>query len=350
MSTLKVSSRPKSSLKAVLRRAFRRKQRKPAIRYAASRVASRARSGRLVAKKKKKVRVNYDRAGAISMYSEYHKPKTLIAKINQKLQDSSYIYSQGRVLTSTAGNQAYDDVYNVFDPADCDIMRNLIQDQAYNAAGGILPYGFRTTNMMFKSAIGEIMFTNTTDVTTKVILYAIKARRDLTTDTTGQLAAPSVVWNYGTSYQNTNGAGTAYIVGSMPTDSHEFNRFYRIVKAYHCELAPGQTWFHRFKYCPERMLSREVFTNANGGIHDIKGFNLRWMVQAYGCPVADGPGTGTTTAPVHLHYVTKCTFRFSAVLENMSLQTYDSRFSLATTANTQLLNLVTGGLTAFTQV
>ena len=105
--------------------------------------------------------------------------------------------------------------------------------------------GNSTRRVLRESVSGEVMLHNQDNMNVRVILYDIIARKNLDSQTnlTWGSWAPNIVWSTGE--QNEGVAATnATIIGSTPFQSSQFMTYFKVLKAPHQLMAPGQTHSH----------------------------------------------------------------------------------------------------------
>ena len=76
----------------------------------------------------------------------------------------------------------------------------------------------------------------------------------------------------------------ATIIGSTPFQASQFTTYFKILKATHQLMAPGQIHIHRVKFTLNRVLNGEEEVNSNG---NIKGFTIYTLMVMLLQPVME---------------------------------------------------------------
>lgn len=311
-------------------------------RAVAPKTSARKRLRTATATKHQRARPLPNRSGSESKYNVFRKPKGLIAKVANKLQDNTYQLNTPSVIAQTAGLQATAQVGTMFSHAD--LLACIANVQADAPSSGT---GNGTTKVYFKSCYSEVMLQNTTNAVVRVQLWNTLPKRDIYQDPSAATLTPVQAWTEGLKIQTSGSVGNEIqYVGSRPTDAKLFNDYYRVGKVTYLDLAPGQVHYHRMHYKIDRFIALEMLNAAN--LYTLRGWALGTMIVAYGEPMADVAGTSTTTAPVRIHAIATANYHFSYIKSNSSYSTNAN--NLPASANTNLENLVTGASAAFATV
>ena len=110
--------------------------------------------------------------------------------------------------------------------------------------------GNATRKVLFESVSVEIMLQNQCYMNVCVIRYDIIARKNL--DSQSAIAwgawAPNQAWAVGEQDESV-AATNSSIIGSTPFQSSLFTTYFKVFKATHQLMAPGQTHVHRTSSC-----------------------------------------------------------------------------------------------------
>lgn len=308
------------------------------MRMVKKRVASRTRTATKV---HQRARPLPNRSGSESNYFVGGKPKGLINKISNKLQDCSFTRNEPSIIPGTAGSQINTLVGALFNVSDLASMMSTVYTQ--------LPSGVShsTVKMFLKSVYCEVMIQNSTNATCRVQIWNTRPKRDVYKDQAGVTLTPLEAWSQGLKMQTSGGTGTEMnIVGSRPTDSKLFNDYYKVGKVTYIDLAPGQVHYHRMRYKIDRSIANEMLNNS--GLYSLKGMQLDTMIVQYGEPMVDNTGVQTTTSNTNLHVIATKTYHFSWMQNNTSISTNTN--NLSAVSGTVLENLVTGAQATFAAV
>ena len=167
-----------------------------------------------------------------------------------------------------------------------------------------------TKKILFESVAGETLLQNQCTMNVRVILYDVIARKNLDSQTaiTWGNWSPNQAWSAGE--QDEGAAATnCSVIGSTPFQSSVFTTYFKVLKATHQLMAPGQTHVHRFKFSPNKILAGEEYNNSSA---NIKGFTIYTMMVISGVPCDNNAGTVSTSSG-RIDYVTRKSYRFKTI-------------------------------------
>ena len=130
--------------------------------------------------------------------------------------------------------------------------------------------GNSTKRVLFESVSGETLLQNQCNMNVQIILYDIIAQRSLDSQTNLNFGAwaPNQAWVSGEQDEGSTATNNS-LIGSTPFQSTLFTTYFKVLKATHQLMSPGQTHVHRFKYSPNRVLAGEEYTNSSGNIKGL---------------------------------------------------------------------------------
>lgn len=292
-------------------------------------------------KKKLNQGVHESRAGSDSFFFLSHKPSR-IGKFTGKMSKISRTVNSNAIVTSTAGRQTITDIGSCFGYTDTQNMMNQAIVQQY---GSSTPTGYKTERILYKSALCEYTYTNSTNAVARLLLFDIIPRTDIY-NTAGDANSPKNSWDDGINDEIAGGgANNSQFVGSMPFASEKFCHFFNIKKITTVNLAPGQMHVHRVKYSPNKILTNELLSQGN--VVYFKGLSLNHMMVQYGQPVLDNSG-GVTTEATKILCVSKWSYEFTFLPNNMTTTVITNTLGL--TAGANLEDIATGASAAFAAV
>ena len=252
------------------------------------------------------------------------------------------------VLTCTSGVQNQTIVNSLYCGSDVYETTGVQADLEYifNAIG-TWNGGNATRRTLLETVSGETMLQNQCNVNVRVILYDIICRRDLDSQTAISWGPtnPTVAWDTG--YQDAGATlANAKNLGSTPFQSPLFTDYFKVLKATHILMAPGQTHVHRIKFSPNKLLHGEVhkYSNANH-----KGLTCYQMMVISGCP-CDNNSTTVSTADAKIDYVSKKVYRFKNIVDDSIKLTATNNITAITAATENIMNVDTGAATTFGSV
>ena len=133
-------------------------------------------------------------------------------------------------------------------------------------------------------------------------------------------------------------ATNATIIGSTPFQSSQFTTYFKVLKATHQLLAPGQTHVHRIKFTPNRVLNGEEEVNSNG---NIKGFTIYTMMVIYSTP-CDNNASTVLTCDSKISWVTRKSYRFKSILASSNKLDVANNLAVLTRATENQMNVDAG--------
>ena len=215
------------------------------------------------------------------------------------------------VLDVTSGHQATAIVGSAFCGNGIYVNQGIQNDLASIETSVQTTIGGNVTKrVLFESVSGEIMLQNQCTMNVRVILYDIIARKNLDSQTalTWGAWAPNQAWVSGE--QDEGAAATnSSVIGSTPFQSSLFTTYFKVLKATHQLMAPGQTHVHRLKFKPNKVLAGEEYNNSSA---NIKGFTIYTMMVISGVPCDNNAGTVSTSSG-RIDYVTRKSYRFKTI-------------------------------------
>ena len=218
-----------------------------------------------------------------------------------------------------------------------------------NNAVNTMNGGNVTRKYLLESVSGEIMLQNQTNMNTRVILYDIIARRTIDSQTalnTGPWM-PSTAWSVGEYNETVGSAANNTVIGSTPFQSSQFTTYFKVLKATHQLMAPGQTHVHRFKFTPNRVLLGEEEQINNG---NIKGLTIYTMMVISGVPCDNNATTDVSTSDGKIDFVTRKSYRFKTILDDCVRLTAANNLSIIPAAQESVMNVESGAAVTFSKV
>ena len=113
-----------------------------------------------------------------------------------------------------------------------------------------------TRKFLLESVSGEVMLQNQCNMNFRVILYDIIARRNIDSQTSLNWGvwAPTYAWQLGEQDEG-SAALNATIIGSTPFQASLFTTYFKVLKATHQLMAPGQTHVRALCHVPTEQSS-----------------------------------------------------------------------------------------------
>lgn len=264
--------------------------------------------------------------------------------MQQQLRPLMMVNNTSLIAQASAGKQAYHQPLTLYYPPDVQSMCNTALTQEF---AGATPTGYKTFDIFLKSASATVALTNSENANTRVIIYDVVYRKDITNDSSGGSGFTNTLITDG--INNVGGSGTGYqVIGTTPFDAPAFTEYCKVIKTSNIVLAPGQTHYHRVNYQPNRRMNSEHIRAQSNGLIALGGLTYATLIQHYGSPVKDSAGTGVTTSATNLLTVVSTEYKYSYLPNDMSVISITN--NLSGTQNANLENVVTGGSTAFGQV
>ena len=291
-------------------------------------------------------------SGQAGSFSSFFYGKRLVPKrlytVYKAIAPQMYQTNCSGDCTAVSGKQGGTICFSAFCGKDvyttAGIQPDLLSiENAINAQIG----GNVTRKALLESVTGEVMLQNQCNMNVRVILYDIIARQDMFSETslTWGNWAPNQAWASGE--QDEGAAATnAAVLGSTPFQSSLFTTYFKVLKATHQLMAPGQTHVHRVKFSPNKVLLGERYNYANA---NIKGLTIYTMLVISGCPV-DNQSTTISTSDAKIDFVTRKSYRFKCVLDFSQKLTAVNNLTTLTVANENTMNVETGGAVTFSKV
>ena len=124
--------------------------------------------------------------------------------------------------------------------------------------------------------------------------------------------APNMPWSMGGQEEGVASTNAA-VLDSTTFQSFLFTTYFKVLKATHQLMAPGETHFHQIKFQPNKVLLGERYNYATV---NIKGLTVYTMPVIYGCPVNNNAPTGYTvsTSDAKVNFVTRKSYRYKEIL------------------------------------
>ena len=205
-----------------------------------------------------------------------------------------------------------------------------------------------TRKFLLESVSGEVMLQNQTNMNTRVVLYDIIARRSVDSQTSLNVGVwmPSQAWATGEQNEGVS-ANNNILIGSTPFQSSQFTTYFKVLKATHQLMAPGQTHIHRIKFTPNRVLSGEEQNNNNG---NIKGLTVYTMMVISGVPCDNNSTTDVSTSDGKIDFVTRKSYRFKTILDDCVKLTAANNLPIISAAQESVMNVDSGAAVTFSKV
>lgn len=230
-------------------------------------------------------------------------PKSVLLNLSPEMYVSNFGYN----AQTTTGLQGYTEV-------------------AYMEPGTLTTLsGFQIYKDLFiESLKAEVNMVNASESSNSLVIYDVIARGDLSS--AGKNSSPGAAWSYGVDSEG--GSATDYkIIGSVPTDSVMFNKFFKIVQRTRVNLPPGGMHRHEVTYRPNRKVQGFWPDAAPYGLGGLTCYTL---IVHYGQPAHDSTTTTSVTMDISsLDIVTKTNILYK-FLENSTIN-WQKNNTLATT-------------------
>lgn len=288
-----------------------------------------------------------NRSGSESTLTIKLRPKGMLSKLEGKLQNSTYTVNSQDVLQSTTGLQGTQSVgnYNIFTQYTLNKILGACANQL-SVYGG--DYRSNAINCFVKSAFMETQLLNSSNGVVRMQIWDCMARRDCYEDRTGIQMSPVYCWADGIKEQTASGTGQEVgTVGARPTDSNEFNKYWKVKRVTYLELAPGQVHYHRIHYRINRRITNDIVQNT--ALWGVKGWTLVPMFVFYGEPINDNAG-GVTVAGTKILTITNTDYHFTYLAASTSISQQNNNLSITAATGGAIENLVTGASAAFSTV
>lgn len=185
--------------------------------------------------------------------------------------------------------------------------------------------GFQIYKELFLESVkAEVNLVNASESSDTVTIYDIISRSDCSV--AGKNSSPGAAWSYG--IDSEGGSSTDYkIVGSCPTDSVMFNKFYKIVQRTRINMGPGQMHRHEVTFRPNRKVQGFWVDAVPYG---LAGLTCWTLIVHHGQPAHDSTTTTNVTIDVSSLDIVRKTCWTYKFLENSTINWQKSN-TLATT-------------------
>lgn len=315
------------------------------------RVRLKPKTGTATLNKTRKVRAKAlpTRAGTEDVIRIVAKPKRLINKLGQQINNSHLQSSSSVIANSSVGLQEYVQLQNILDYTDLNTMlANCSQRDGtlsfLNTNYLATNSGMLTTTIQVNSCKSECMITNNGNSVMRLILHDAMPKANIFTNIQNATNTPVNSVIYGIAHETNSGDLNTYKqLATKPTDSKLFNNNWKIIKTTYTELAPGQTHYHRITYAPYKRINMELIHTPNFLM--ARKYGISTFCQIYGQPVTDNNTTGATVQRTDLACVCKKSYNYSWIEPDKSFN--DIISTVQTTASTGAINLVTGILNSY---
>lgn len=179
-------------------------------------------------------------------------------------------------------------------------------------------------DLFLESFNGEINMVNASSTNSVVTLYDIICKSDCSSS--GKNSSPGVAWSYGVDQEG--GSSTDYkVIGSVPTDSYMFNKYYKVVQKTRVSMAPGQMHRHQVTFRPQKKVQGFWVDASPYGLANTTCWTL---IVHHGSPAHDSTTNTSVTIDVSsLDIVRKYTYAYK-FLED-SAANWQKTNNLATT-------------------
>lgn len=211
-------------------------------------------------------------------------PQSVLSNLQSQFYASNYAEN----ALTTVGLQDYKEI-PFFDPGTIGVLHDFA---IYK-------------NLFLESFNGEINMVNASSTNSVVTLYDIVCKGDCSS--AGKNSSPGVAWSYGVDQEG--GSSTDYkVIGSVPTDSYMFNKFYKIVQKTRVSMAPGQMHRHQVTFRPQRKVQGFWVDAAPYGLANTTCWTL---IVHHGSPAHDSTTNTSVTIDVSsLDIVRKYTYAY----------------------------------------
>jgi len=203
-----------------------------------------------------------------------------------------------------------------------------------------LPTGSTATKNQLKpyflSCKGSYTFTNFSTATVFLDLYDLHPKQSVSVGPDLSWASGDIIEQGDTS---TTTSPQTFQISSVPQESTEFMKMWKIDKITRLEMTGGQTHVHRINYGRNKAIPNEVLqqTDSFGPTSTVYGLSRALMWTTVGQPVKDtgtGASAGVTTASTELGIVVELQYRWS-MLQFPSKQNITSSTIIPATGNVQ---------------
>lgn len=245
-------------------------------------------------------------APSMSRFQLARRPAPSVRAMKKVTSPCYFVTNQATQLKVGEGFQGYAD-WSFNSISDLNIMSTKLPPNV--VPPGVEPW----KQFVLESAVGEFLITNSTLATMYVDVYDVVRKRDATS--VSSTTSPSTAWNAGVYYQSQGSYGDAQIINTLPTDSRNFNDYFKVIKRTHLGLSQGATHRHSVILKPNFLADTALLNSMNG---DIAGVTVYTLIVAYGQPVsvtAEG-STAVSTASGNLDIVKGVRYKFSWVQNN----------------------------------
>lgn len=236
--------------------------------------------------------------------------RSLYAKTNKM-----YLSFDGHLpLNSLSGSQSWTTVLNMFDKTDClDMLGRCVLQPSTGVTGYTATPA--TVRACLESCSAEVTLTNQSTSNTRVVIWDIICRRDLPALT--EYLKPESCFAAGLSDEDQGAlvGETPLYYAFNPFAIDRFTQTYVVRKMTHLLLGQGQTHIHRIHYAPNRTMTATYAESLSTGIRGLTCFT---MIQVFGTPADNEEETAVSTTYGHLNCVTKKTYRYGFIPNNMT--------------------------------
>ena len=122
--------------------------------------------------------------------------------------------------------------------------------------------------------------------------------------------------------------------------------YFKVLKATHQLMAPGQTHVHRLKFKPNKVLAGEEFNNSSA---NIKGFTTYTMMVISGVPCDNNAGT-VSTNDARIDWVTRKSYRFKTIATASNVLNVANNLTQLTAGTENTMNVESGVAVTYSKV
>lgn len=305
-----------------------------AVNVAKKKVASRPRKPRASKKKLSQGVRQVGTGGSISKYSYGRRRMRRTLYILYRALAKQYFQTNSTLqLHPDLGCQSWTTVNSTFDWNDLDTVRALV------------PNNNETTKWCAESCSSEIQLSNLTDTNTRIVIWELIARRDLSSS--NQYTTPTESFS---NWSGDEGESLASrYMGFNPLTLIAFTTYYKVLKKTHILLAAGQSHSHRTYFAPNKVINNELLSENNIG---YKGLTTYTMIQCFGVPASKTSDLSVTTITrPKVDVIVSKFYRFGAIANSQTtLHAHNNITAPANDADISTINVATGGADTETEV
>lgn len=198
-----------------------------------------------------------------------------------------------------------------------------------------------TNKLLLEKVTGYYSIANARNTNVVVTLYDCIARRDCSDDGNRN---PHYSWTEGAEAQSGGSPLYGTSIGATPFQSEVFNKFWKCHQRTEFTLGAGQMHTHRFKYSPNRVVTRQ---GTPASLYAIQGLSFMTVIVIRGCPInGSGAGTNVTTSLGAVDVAGGLEYRFRQLLDNSAQYTNGNVTFPAISGTEQFINEDTGEVDA----